>query len=172
MKLTIIGEFAGALANALGDQTALGKAAAIAQATINTYLGATGAFKDTTGPIWVRVAAASVAVLNGIANIRKILAVNTNISKGGSNQQPTAGGIPRFVATRVNETAFTARGNTAFIPSSGSTQTVNNINNTTGLNASDIKTIVQSMPRPVVTVEDINRESSRKSKIEVKSNIL
>ena len=73
----LIGEFA-------EQDSKLGKAAAVTQATIDTIQGAQSAFAQTPGGIILKSAAAAIAVGVGISNVKKILAVkpvNRNSSK-------------------------------------------------------------------------------------------
>ncbi len=96
-------------AKALGEHTALGKAAGVANATIKTYESATNAFNSLSGiPIVgpaLGAAAAGVAVAAGIANVKKILAVKVPGGGGGS-----AGGsgvpasVPQFNIVRQSST--------------------------------------------------------------------
>jgi hypothetical protein len=69
----------GNLAELFGKQTAAGKVAAIAQATIDTYLSAVKAYQSLAGIPVVGPAlgavAAGVAVASGIASVKKIVAV-------------------------------------------------------------------------------------------------
>ena len=74
-----------------GEGTAVGKAAAVAQTTIDTYQSATAAYKamvgiPVVGPALAPVAA-GVAIAAGLANVRKILSV----SKDGKSS-PSGGG--------------------------------------------------------------------------------
>lgn len=76
-KLSAVSDTFGAVADLLGKETAAGKAAAIAQTTIQTYLGAQQAFTSLSvipivGPILGGIAAAA-AVAAGLINIRKIV---------------------------------------------------------------------------------------------------
>lgn len=81
-KLSIAGSFAGNLASLLGESTALGKAAAIAETTINTYKAAQAAYAAMAGippaPLW-GVAAAATATAAGLANVKKILQVKSGL---------------------------------------------------------------------------------------------
>ena len=74
---------AGGIAQIAGEQSAVGKAAAIAQATINTYQGATLALASFPGPVGIAMAALTVA--SGIASVAKIVGI-----KGAEN---VAGGL-------------------------------------------------------------------------------
>lgn len=69
----------GAAKSAFGEQTAVGKAAAIAETTINTYKSAQSAYSSLAGiPIIgpaLGAAAAALAVVQGLANVRKIVSV-------------------------------------------------------------------------------------------------
>jgi hypothetical protein len=87
----------GQIGNILGESTAAGKAAAIASTTISTYLAAQQAYAsqltpgDPSSPFRAALAA-GVAVAAGIANVRKILSVETPGGGGGGagGSTPTA----------------------------------------------------------------------------------
>jgi hypothetical protein len=64
-----------------GENVVLQKAAAVTQATINTYLGATSAFAETPGGILTKSLAAAAAVAMGVANVHRILSQNTETPK-------------------------------------------------------------------------------------------
>ena len=86
-KFQLASGFAGNLAAIFGEQTAVGKAAAIAQTTIDTYVSAQSAYKSLVGiPVvgpGLAVAAAGAAVATGLKNIAGIKKVSTNVSGGG-----------------------------------------------------------------------------------------
>lgn len=76
-KLAAVSNTFGSVAELLGKESAAGKAAAIAQTTIQTYLGAQQAYTSLSvipvyGPVLGAIAAAA-AVASGLANIRKIV---------------------------------------------------------------------------------------------------
>lgn len=79
----------GQLSNLLGEQTKAGKAAAIAEATIQTFLSAQKAYSSTIGiPVVGPVLApinAGLAIAAGIKNIQAITAVKTPSGGGGGN---------------------------------------------------------------------------------------
>ena len=79
-KLDIIAGFAGSLAQLFGEETKLGKAAAITQTVINTYKGAMSAFAETPGGVVIKSLAAGTAIATGIAAVRNIM----KAGKGGS----------------------------------------------------------------------------------------
>jgi hypothetical protein len=96
----------GAIANLVGQNTAFGKAAAVASTTIDTYLGAQKAYTSQLVPgdpsSVVRASiAAGVAVANGIANVRSILKTQTpgGASAGGST--PSKPNIRTFDPTQT-----------------------------------------------------------------------
>lgn len=108
----------------LGKQTAAGKAAAIAEATINTYKAATSAYSSLSGiPIVgpaLGAVAAGVAIAAGIANVKKILAVKTpggggsagaGISGGGATVAPGTAPNVSFVSSSENQIANTINRN-------------------------------------------------------------
>lgn len=74
----------------VGEETAAGKAMAVAGATIDTFQSANSAYKSMAGIPYVGpalgVAAAAAAIASGIANVKSILAVNDK----GSNSTPSA----------------------------------------------------------------------------------
>ncbi len=83
----------GQIADLFGKESAAGKAAAIAQATIDTYLSAQKAYTSTVGvPIVGPVLApinAGLAIAAGIKNIKAITAVKTPNGGGGGGGQVT-----------------------------------------------------------------------------------
>lgn len=96
-KLELAAGFAGNLKTIFGESTAIGKAAAVAETTINTYKAATSAYSAMAGIPYVGpvlgIAAAAAAVTAGLANVKKILAVkNPNGSDKGLGGAPVAGG--------------------------------------------------------------------------------
>jgi len=116
------------LSELLGKQTAAGKAAAIAEATINTYKAATSAYSSLSGiPIVgpaLGAVAAGVAVAAGIANVKKILAVKTpggggsagagaGVSGGGATVAPGTAPNVSFVSSSENQIANTINRNQA-----------------------------------------------------------
>jgi tape measure domain-containing protein len=60
----------------------VGKAAAITQATIDTYRSANAAFADTPGNVFIRSAAAAAAVAAGLVNVQNIANAG-NFANGG-----------------------------------------------------------------------------------------
>jgi hypothetical protein len=98
-KLSIISGAVGAAANLIGRNTIAGKALAIAQATIDTYAGASKALA-TYPPPFGAIAAGTV-IAGGLANVAAI--VNTKVptfeggNGGGSFSTPASAPIaPRF----------------------------------------------------------------------------
>jgi len=88
----------------VGEGSAVGKAAAVASATIQTYTSAQAAYASVVGtpfvgPVLAPIAA-GVAVAGGILNVKKILSTKTpgNKSSGGGSV-PSAPAIPTFNPT-------------------------------------------------------------------------
>lgn len=122
-KLAIISDALGTIADAVGRETAAGKALAIAQATINTYMGATKALA-TYPPPFGAIAAGTV-ILAGLLQVRKIISTKLpDVPKpgGGKVSTETGGGgtgptnnipamampaIPRLQAPGVTTTGGT-----------------------------------------------------------------
>lgn len=110
VKMGIISNALGAIANAVGQNTIAGKALAIAQATIDTYMGANKAL-GTYPPPFGAIAAGTV-ILSGLMNVKKI--VSTQIPKvpgqtggggsAGSAPTITPPTIPTIAAPQINTT--------------------------------------------------------------------
>ena len=86
-KLSIASNTAGDLAQILGEETAAGKAAAIIQATINTYKAAQASYASlagipVVGPVLGGIAAAA-AVASGIKNVQAIASAGGGGGGGG-----------------------------------------------------------------------------------------
>ena len=94
-SLDLAGQVLSGISANLKQGGAAAKAIAVAQATIDTYRAATAAFASTAAnPVSIAFPAApflaaSAAVAMGIANVRKILAVQPSTS-GGGGSTPTA----------------------------------------------------------------------------------
>lgn len=87
----------GAVGALIGEQTVAGKIAAIATATIDTYVGANKALAQ--GGLWGFVGAAGV-IASGLANIKKILSVKVEGAKG------SAGSAPSITPPSINSTVL------------------------------------------------------------------
>jgi len=78
-----------------GEQSAVGKAAAVASATMNTYQAATNALANTPAPPPFPQIAAGIAIVSGLMNVKKILSTKTPAGgDGGGGTQPTAPNMP------------------------------------------------------------------------------
>lgn len=91
----------GQMKGVFGEQTALGKASAIAETTINTYKSATSAYSSlavipVVGPA-LGAAAAALAVASGLKSIQKITSVQTPKAQRGMfirGKSHAQGGVP------------------------------------------------------------------------------
>jgi hypothetical protein len=105
-NLQVASQALGALSKLVGENTAAGKAAAIAATTIETYLAAQKAYTsqllpgDPTSPVRAAIAA-GVAVAGGLANVKAILSTKTPGASGGGgdNSLPSTPPIPTFDPT-------------------------------------------------------------------------
>ena len=93
-KLSVASDTLGNLAGLLGESSSAGKAAAIAQTTIETYKGAQSAFSSLAGipivgPVLGGIAAAA-AISSGIATVKQITSVKTPGGKGGGGSSISA----------------------------------------------------------------------------------
>ena len=105
-KLQAFQSVFGQIKGLVGEQTALGKAAAIAETTINTYMAAQKAYSamaaiPVVGPALGAVAAAA-AIASGLMNVAKISSTDVKYEKGGllKGKSHSEGGIPFTVAGR------------------------------------------------------------------------
>lgn len=124
-RLAAIGMFLGQAAGLFEQNTIAYKALAIAEATINTYLSATSAFRALAGiPIVgpaLGYAAAAVAIVAGLANVKRIASVN--VKSGGSSSSggggygavsaPIQAPAPQRSSTLLPQDQINARGNAA-----------------------------------------------------------
>ena len=89
-----------AIAGLVGENTAVGKAAAIASTTISTYQAAQAAYAsqmsvpDPSAPVRAAIAA-GIAIANGLANVRAILQTPTPGNEGGGGGGGAPGGGPK-----------------------------------------------------------------------------
>jgi hypothetical protein len=109
-KTQLIGDALGQLSSIVGQETAAGKAFAVAKATIDTYTSAVSAYNalagiPVIGPALAAIAAGA-AVASGIATVKKIVSVQVPNSPGGGggNLQTTPAG-PGERPTAINVSA-------------------------------------------------------------------
>lgn len=74
------------------------KTLSLATALTQTYLGANAAFAQTTGGIGIKLAAAGVATLSGLANVARIAKTKFSPSGGGGDTGGGGGGTTSFNA--------------------------------------------------------------------------
>ena len=95
-----------AISQLAGESSAVGKAAAIAATTINTYKGAQSAYADTPGGPIIKGIAAAIAVATGVMSVKKI--VSTKIPGGksaGGGSVPSMPAAPAFDPTAALDAA-------------------------------------------------------------------
>ena len=87
-----------AIAGIAGEASALGKASAVASATMNTYQAATNALANTPAPPPFPQIAAGVAIASGLMNVKKILSTPTPGGGGGAGggTVPSLPPVPTF----------------------------------------------------------------------------
>ena len=120
------------ISSLVGEGTAVGKAAAIASTTIDTYQSANAAYKSVVGipvagPVLAPIAA-GVAVASGLMSIKKIISTKTpgNKSAGGapSISVPSAPAFNPAAALEAGAGADTAENQVTLGEQTGSTQPV------------------------------------------------
>ncbi len=167
-EVSTYANLAGAMSNILGKQSEAGKAFAVAEAIMNTYAGATLALYDKTIPsTYLRIAMAATVILNGLNDVKEILAVNTG---GGTNKISSA--VPTTITSSPALQHITAPSSGSSIFTQPLTQDQLNVGtNQKPLTADDIAKAVAKLPAPIVTIEDINVKAANKRKVEVRANI-
>ncbi|MET0462293.1 MAG: hypothetical protein ABW007_04040 [Chitinophagaceae bacterium] len=110
--ISATGDILGQASEVLGQQTAAGKATAVASTTVKTYESATSAYAALAGiPIVgpaLGAAAAGVAVAAGLANVKKILSVKVPTGAGSAGSVSAAPSITTAPVISSNSTNVTA----------------------------------------------------------------
>ena len=121
-----IADITAGLSNIIGQETAAGKAIAIASATIDTYLSASTIFKQSAknpitsvNPAYPYLMAAP-AVLAGIARVKQIASVSVPRGGGGSASMPSMSSaapmppqLPTASTTNISQQSINDIGNQA-----------------------------------------------------------
>lgn len=178
-----------------GEQTAVGKAAAIAETTIATYQSATAAYKALAGiPIvgpTLGFVAAGLAVTSGLLNVSKIASTKTTYAKGGLLQGAShaQGGIKTpFGELEGGEAVINKRSTSMFAPllsrineAGGGRKFANGgILGTSAqpeslfdyeMFASKTAEAVSSLPNPIVGVDEISSVSNKVNVIETQASL-
>lgn len=162
-KYKVYANFAGAVAGIFGEHTIMAKVAAIAEGSINTYLGATQALKTYPPPYSFIAAAAQVVA--GLGMVAKIASVDTNV-KGAAVSMPTS-----ITSTPAARNILVNQVQSSILTNPQLSQQQLNALPQNMLSASDIANAMKNVPAPVVTVEDINAKTSQVNKIQVRANI-
>lgn len=157
-KLDLAAGFAGNIKALAGEATALGKAAAIAETTINTYKSATSAYSAMAGipyvgPVLGAIAAAA-AVAAGLANVKKIMAVKN--PNGGDNTAPAPAGGAAPAMPRVSFNPEIGKG---MVSRDSSTSTSASVN--AGVQQGMAATTIQ----PVLVVDDVTAKQNQSANI-------
>lgn len=110
-KTQLVGDALGQLSSIVGQETAAGKAFAVAKATIDTYTSAVSAYNalagiPVIGPALAAIAAGA-AVASGIATVKKIVSVQVPNAPGGSggNLTQTTPSAPAERPSAINVSA-------------------------------------------------------------------
>ena len=166
-KYQVIANFAGSVAGLLKKNTIAHKIAAVAEASINTYLGASAAFtamaKIPPAPVWGVIAAAS-AVAAGLANVAAIVGVNPDSPSAPS--APTA-----ITSSPIAQRTFAPQVNPTILNQPQLTQPQLNALPQGMLTAAEIGKEIAKLPAPVVYVEAFEKVSNAKRKVETRATI-
>lgn len=131
-----------------GEQSAIGKAAAVSQATINTYQAATNALANTPAPPPFPQIAAATTVAQGLLQVRNILKTQTPGEASG-------GSTPSIAAPSAS----------SFDPSSSSAQAAFNLQNP-GETLTLSQTGTQATVKAYVVAEDMTSTQEANKKID------
>ena len=196
-KLEAVGQVAGDIAGILGEQTAAGKAFAVAQSLINTYQGITAALASAPPPINIALAATTAA--KGFKSVKDI--VSTKVPKaerglltgkshaqggqmieaeGGEsiiNKKSTSMFAP--ILSAINQAGggvgFAARGTMvggrSFGGGIGATSRVTDSLINYDRLEQTFTTAVSKAPRPTVAVTEINETNRNYTKVVERANI-
>lgn len=159
-KLDIAQSYLKGIVGLFGAQSKIGKLAAVSETAINTYRGAQAAYASLAGiPVvgpGLGIAAAGAAVLMGLANVKKILAVKTpggGSGGGGGGGRPSisTGSIPRQYATAGAQ----ANGG---LTTSGITDSIS-----TSIKQAMSEALKESPP--ILVVEDVTNKQMRQNSV-------
>ncbi|QDP49692.1 MAG: hypothetical protein Unbinned1953contig1002_7 [Prokaryotic dsDNA virus sp.] len=95
-KLGVMANAMGTISEIAGKESAGGKALAVGQATINTYLAATNALANTPAPPPFPQIAAAMTIINGFAQVKKIVATD-------NTPKFATGGMVRGIGTTTSD---------------------------------------------------------------------
>lgn len=111
----------------------------------------------------LRIISAATVILEGLANVRQILAVNTSGGISTAQSPPTS--ISRSVAPTVQQ------GTTILTQPIANQIETSVIQNQNAFNYNDLVAALKNMPAPKVSVEDINVRMDEVNKVQVRANI-
>ena len=161
-KLDLAQNFLKDITTTFGKGSAIGKAAAVAETTINTFRAAQNAFTSLSGipviGVPLGIAAAGAATAMGLANVKKILAVKT---PGGGGGGGISGGGGR---ASISIGSSLGRNYAAGAPADGGTTT-------SGITDSAAAAIKQGMSEalkespPVLVIEDVTRKQMQQDSV-------
>lgn len=80
--------FLSSMATLIGQETAVGKAAAVASAIIDTYKAANNVMAEQAGGLGIKIAAMAAVITAGLANVKSILSVNTDVQNTAVARTP------------------------------------------------------------------------------------
>lgn len=102
-NLNAVGNAAGALSSLIGQNTAVGKALGVAQATIDTYIGANKALAQGG---FLGYAQAAAVIATGLVNVKKIISTKIpTVNNGVSISNPSIGTPRTLNTTQIDKSA-------------------------------------------------------------------
>lgn len=163
-KLSLYSSFASNIANIFGKNSKVGKMAAVASATIDTYKGAQAAFSSLAGiPIVgpaLGAVAAGAAIASGIANVKSILNTKSGLpgDSGGGGSTPSA----NAVASATIPTSITG----------GIVSRTTEANNTEAQTKNAVNSAMKDNPvQPVLVTNDLTTALDQKVQIKTSNSL-
>ena len=162
-KLDIAQSYLKGIVGLFGAQSKIGKLAAVSETAINTYRGAQAAYASLAGiPVvgpGLGIAAAGAAVLMGLANVKKILAVKTP-GGGGGGGIPGGGGRTSISTGSSLGRNYAAAGALA----DGGTTTRGITDSAAAAIKQGMRDALKESP-PVLVIEDVTRKQMQQNSV-------
>ncbi len=165
-----VSEALSAISENIGAETAAGKIFAIAAASINTWVAASQALADPTIPSTIARVAAMVAIIGtGLMTVRNIMKVKV---KGSSSSGSTSGSTSTSISSGAAQTRITAQAaGTTVLNKNTTPVTANESTAVNQFTPEDFANAASNLPRPIVTVEDINAKVKETDKVSVRATV-
>jgi hypothetical protein len=168
-ELDTFASITASLSELTGKQTIAGKAFAVANTLINTYMAGVKAMAELpigAGPL-LRFLTLAAVIAAGLAQVKNILAVDVSGKSSAISSAPTS-----ISSSPPAQKAFASSTGSTIFTQPALTQTqLNTMPNQNLLTVDDIARALSKIPAPIVTVEDINAKVKEVKKVTVRATI-